>query len=75
MGDVVSLHHDLAWYNLHNQQHNENLSETDNNWLRGGTATTPNTTLKPNAYQQAHALSMIANLATEDGDLEQLVIG
>ena len=70
MGDVVSLHHDLAWYNLHHQQHNENLSETDNNWLRGGTATTP----KSNAHQQAHALSMIANLATKEGDLEQLVI-
>ena len=70
MGDVVSLHHDLAWYNLHNQQNNENISETDNNWLRGGTATTP----KSNAHQQAHALSMIANLATKEGDLEQLVI-
>ena len=65
MGDVVSLHHDLAWYN------NEKTSENDNNWLRGGTATTP----KPNTSQQAHALSMIANLATEDGGLEQLVIG
>ncbi|MEJ6067974.1 uroporphyrinogen-III C-methyltransferase, partial [Psychrobacter sp. 16-Bac2893] len=64
MGDVVSLHHDLAWYN------NEKTSENDNNWLRGGTATTP----KPNTSQQAHALSMIANLATEDGGLEQLVI-
>ena len=64
MGDVVSLHHDLAWYN------NKKTSENDNNWLRGGTATTP----KPNPNQQAHALSMIANLATEDGGLEQLVI-
>ncbi|HSP85501.1 MAG TPA: siroheme synthase CysG [Psychrobacter sp.] len=71
MGDVVSLHHDLAWYNLHNQQHNQNTSETDNNWLRGGTATTP----KLNTHQQAHALSMIANFATEDSNLEQLVIG
>ena len=75
MGDVVSLHHDLAWYNLHNQQHNKNTSENDNNWLRGGTATTPNTTLQSSAHQQAHALSMIANLATENSDLEQLVIG
>ena len=75
MGDVVALYDDLAWYNIPNQQHNKNTSENDNNWLRAGTATTPNTTLKPNAYQQAHALSMIANLATEDGDLEQLVIG
>ncbi|WP_041757642.1 siroheme synthase CysG [Psychrobacter arcticus] len=75
MGDVVSLHHDLAWYNLHNQQHNQNTSETDNNWLRGGTATTPKSNAQFNAHQQAHALSMITNLATEDGDLEQLIIG
>ena len=71
MGDVVSLHHDLAWYNLQNQQHNQNVSDTDSNWLRGGTAATP----KATAQQQAHALSMIANLATEDEGLEQLVIG
>ena len=72
MGDVVSLHHDLAWYNLQNQQHNQNVSDTDSNWLRGGIAATP----KDNhTNQQAHALSMIANLATEDEGLEQLVIG
>ena len=72
MGDVVSLHHDLAWYNLQNQQHNQNVSDTGSNWLRGGTAATP----KDNhTNQQAHALSMIANLATEDEGLEQLVIG
>ncbi|WP_372843991.1 siroheme synthase CysG [Psychrobacter sp.] len=80
MGDVVALHDDLAWYNIPNQPHNKDtLEENDNNWLRGGTATTPNTTLKPklkpNAHQQAHALSMIANLTTENSDLEQLVIG
>ena len=72
MGDVVALHHDLAWYNLQNQQDNQNTSETDNNWLRGGTATTPN---KEPTSQQAHALSMVANLATTDDGLEQLVIG
>ena len=71
MGDVVALHHDLAWYNLQNQQHNQNVSDTDDNWLRGGTAATP----KPTAHQQAHALSMVANVATADDGLEQLVIG
>ena len=72
MGDVVSLHNDLAWYNLQNQQNNQNTSETDNNWLRGGTATTP----KSDTQQQAHALSMVANLAAQQEEgLEQLVIG
>ena len=72
MGDVVALHHDLAWYNLQNQQHNQNVSDTDDNWLRGGTAATP----KDNVVdQQAHALSMIANLAEKNDSLEQLVIG
>ncbi|KAA0915876.1 siroheme synthase CysG [Psychrobacter sp. ANT_WB68] len=72
MGDVVALHHDLAWYNLQNQQHNQNVSDTDDNWLRGGTAATPNREI---TSQQAHALSMVANLATADDGLEQLVIG
>ena len=67
MGDVVSLHHDLAWYNLHNKS----VSDTADNWLRGGTATTPKDKV---VDQQAHALSMIANLASAD-DVEQLVIG
>ena len=71
MGDVVSLHHDLAWYNLQNQQNNRNTSKTDNNWLRDGTAVTPKST----AHQQAHALSMVANLAADGDGLEQLVIG
>lgn len=71
MGDVVSLHDDLAWYNLQNQQNNQNTSKPDNNWLRDGTAATPKST----AHQQAHALSMVANLATADDSLEQLVIG
>ena len=72
MGDVVALHHDLAWYNLQNQQHNKNVSDTANNWLRGGTAATPKET---SLQQQAHALSMVANLATQQEDgLEKLVI-
>lgn len=72
MGDVVALHHDLAWYNLQNQQDNNNSDTTANNWLRGGTAATPKT---DHTSQQAHALSMVANLATADDGLEQLVIG
>lgn len=72
MGDVVALHHDLAWYNLQNQQKNKNSDTTANNWLRGGTAATPKT---DHTSQQAHALSMVANLATADDGLEQLVIG
>jgi len=72
MGDVVALHHDLAWYNLQNQQHNQNVSDTDDNWLRGGTAATPKDKV---VDQQAHALSMIANLAEKNDSLEQLVIG
>lgn len=72
MGDVVALHHDLAWYNLHNDQ-----NDTADNWLREGTATTPKGDLafaNP-TRQQAHALSMIANLAEQNDSLEQLVIG
>ena len=72
MGDVVTLHHDLAWYNLQNQQKNKNSDTTASNWLRGGTAATPKT---DHTSQQAHALSMVANLATADDGLEQLVIG
>jgi len=79
MGDVVALHHDLAWYNLHLQQHDESLADTDSNWLRGGSASTPKGALadkKSEAQQQAHALSMIATLAeTKEDSLEQLVIG
>ena len=75
MGDVVALHDDLAWYNLHNKS----VNDTADNWLRGGTASTPRDQLTENSSsQQAHALSMIANLAERqcDGDsLEQLVIG
>ncbi|TXD97766.1 uroporphyrinogen-III C-methyltransferase [Psychrobacter frigidicola] len=82
MGDVVALHHDLAWYNLHHQQHNQNASNTDDNWLRGGTAATPkddltsNSSINSSSRQQAHALSMVANLAEqkESDSLEQLVI-
>ncbi|WP_201527224.1 uroporphyrinogen-III C-methyltransferase [Psychrobacter frigidicola] len=75
MGDVVALHHDLAWYN----QHNKDVSNTADNWLREGTAATPKDDLKYNQHtrQQAHALSMVANLAKqkESDGLEQLVIG
>ena len=72
MGEVVALHDDLAWYNLHNKQH-----DTADNWLRGGTASTPKDQLTENSSsQQAHALSMIANLAElkENDSLEQLII-
>ena len=72
MGDVVALHHDLAWYNLQNQQKNNNSDTTASNWLRSGTAATPKT---DHTSQQAHALSMIANLAEKNDSLEQLVIG
>ena len=74
MGDVVGLHHDLAWYHVANeqpnQQNNQNTADTDDNWLRGGKAVAA----KISTSQQAHALSMVANLATA-GDVEQLVLG
>ncbi|OLF38514.1 MULTISPECIES: uroporphyrinogen-III C-methyltransferase [unclassified Psychrobacter] len=70
MGDVVALHNDLAWYN----KHNKDTSDTEDNWLRAGTAITDQDAKKP-IDQQAHALSMIANLAAQqDESLEQLVI-
>ncbi|WP_182406544.1 siroheme synthase CysG [Psychrobacter sp. GP33] len=75
MGDVVALHHDLAWYNVNHQQHNQNVSDTDENWLRGGSAATPK---EDNlSRQQAHALSMVANVAELKAadSFEQLVIG
>jgi uroporphyrin-III C-methyltransferase/precorrin-2 dehydrogenase/sirohydrochlorin ferrochelatase len=77
MGNVVALHHDLAWYNLHLQQHEQSLANTESNWLRGGTATTPKGQAKGQAVdQQAHALSMIATLSESKEDiLEQLIIG
>ncbi|MEN2750862.1 uroporphyrinogen-III C-methyltransferase [Psychrobacter sp. FBL11] len=71
MGDVVALHDDLAWYN----KHNKDTSDTEANWLRAGTAVTDQDAKKP-IDQQAHALSMVANLAAQQKeDLEQLVIG
>lgn len=74
MGDVVALHHDLAWYNLHNQQHDQNSNDTEANWLREGT--TKDKGAKQPIDQQAHALSMVANLAAQQEEgLEQLVIG
>ena len=76
MGDVVALHDDLAWYNLHTKQHDQN--DTASNWLREGTAATPKDDwVATNATrQQAHALSMVANLAEqkESDRLEKLVI-
>ncbi len=78
MGDVVALHHDLAWYKQHNLQQDQSLESTEENWLRGGTASTPRDLVINDSYsseQQAHALSMIATLADAQGDsLEQLVI-
>ena len=78
MGDVVALHHDLAWYKLNNQQQNQSLESTEENWLRGGTASTPRDLVindGGSSQQQAHALSIIATLADAQGDsLEQLVI-
>ncbi len=72
MGDVVSLHHDLAWYNLQNQQHSQNSDDIAKNWLREGSR---GEAVKQPIDQQAHALAMVANLATQQGDgLEQLII-
>ncbi|NYR10049.1 siroheme synthase CysG [Psychrobacter sp. BI730] len=72
MGDVVSLHHDLAWYNLQNQQHSQNSDDIAKNWLREGSR---GEAVKQPIDQQAHALSMVANLATQQGDgLEQLIV-
>jgi len=72
MGDVVSLHHDLAWYNLQNQQRSQNSDDIAKNWLREGSR---GEVVKQPIDQQAHALSMVANLATQQGDgLEQLII-
>lgn len=71
MGDVVALHDDLAWYN----KQNKDTGDTETNWLRAGTAITDQDAKKP-IDQQAHALSMIANLAAQQEEgLEQLVIG
>ena len=64
-----ALHHDLAWYNHNNQ----NVNNEASNWLREGSATTDKDS-KQFTSQQAHALSMVANLATAD-DVEQLIIG
>jgi uroporphyrin-III C-methyltransferase/precorrin-2 dehydrogenase/sirohydrochlorin ferrochelatase len=72
MGDVVSLHHDLAWYNLQNQQQSRNSDDIAKNWLREGSR---GEAVKQPIDQQAHALSMVANLATQQGDgPEQLIV-
>ncbi len=63
MGDVVALHDDLAWYNTHNKD----SSDTQSNWLRGGSAATPKDALSDHpAQQQAHALSMVATLSNAE---------
>ncbi|MDN5619114.1 MAG: siroheme synthase CysG [Psychrobacter sp.] len=61
MGDVVALHDNLAWYN----QYNQNSGPSDENWLRGGNATTPKTAA---VGQQAHALSMVTSLDESSHD-------
>ncbi|MGP5120474.1 siroheme synthase CysG [Psychrobacter alimentarius] len=60
MGDVVSLHHDLSWYN----QYNQNSDDTADNWLREGISSL-NKDKNSSTSQQAHALSMVANLAAQ----------
>ncbi|MBF0657909.1 uroporphyrinogen-III C-methyltransferase [Psychrobacter sp. NG25] len=72
MGDVVALHDNLAWYNLQNQQHNQNSDDLAKNWLREGSR---GKVEKQLIDQQAHALSMISSLATQQEEgLEQLII-
>ena len=72
MGDVVALHDNLAWYNIQNQQHNQSSDDIAKNWLREGSR--GKVTKKP-IDQQAHALSMISSLATQQEEgLEQLII-
>jgi len=73
MGDVVALHDDLAWYNRQNQQHDQNTDDTEANWLREGA--TKSKDIKQSTSQQAHALSMVANLAADADGIEKLEIG
>ncbi|MGO3282805.1 MAG: uroporphyrinogen-III C-methyltransferase [Psychrobacter sp.] len=79
MGDVVSLQDDLAWYNQQNQNQSDgqHTHDTARNWLRGGVASTDKANADPDSKkstaalhteQQAHALSMVANLAAADDD-------
>ncbi|WP_435948904.1 uroporphyrinogen-III C-methyltransferase [Psychrobacter sp. DM8] len=81
MGDVVALHHDLAWYNQNDATSVTDNSNTDNNWLRGGNTRAPKDLVTQNHPhhpdgQHAHALSMITSLAESQHEgLEQLVIG
>ncbi len=67
MGKVVALHDELAWYNLHHQD----VTDTADNWLRGGTASTPKETelTPPSTRQQAHALSMVTTLSEHSNHL------
>ncbi|MBH0095559.1 uroporphyrinogen-III C-methyltransferase [Psychrobacter sp. NZS113] len=72
MGDVVALHDNLAWYNLQNQQHSQSSDDLAKNWLREGSR---GKVEKQPIDQQAHALSMISSLATQQEEgLEQLII-
>lgn len=73
MGDVVALHDDLAWYNRQNQQYDQNTDDTEANWLREGA--TKSKDIKQSTSQQAHALSMVANLAADADGIEKLEIG
>ena len=67
MGKVVALHDELAWYNLHHRD----VTDTADNWLRGGTASTPKETelTPPSTRQQAHALSMVTTLSEHSNHL------
>jgi len=62
MGDVVALHHDLAWYNQ------SGAADDSSNWLRGGRNSNPRKN-----DGQAHALAMIAKLSEQE-DAESLII-
>lgn len=66
MGDVVALHHDLAWYNQ------SGAIDDSGNWLRSGRAQAD--TNKNRETNRAHALAMIANQSAQE-NMESLVIG
>ncbi|MGO1687583.1 MAG: uroporphyrinogen-III C-methyltransferase [Psychrobacter sp.] len=69
-----------------NQRNGQHTHDTARNWLRGGVANTDKAHADKNHYnhkqptdarstdQQAHALSMVANLAAADDDLQELVV-
>ena len=72
--------------NQRNGQHTHDTARKARNWLRGGVANTDKAHADKNHYnhkqptdarstdQQAHALSMVANLAAADDDLQELVV-